>query len=260
MLQLLQLHLWETFSLPDLLPVLAFPCQRQLYLRATVPSPTETSAWPPPFNGCQQIPTSYFKEEPTTPECSPVSPLHRDRSRDFHTLTEDNRLCLSLSDRPSLSRTILLPVSVLGWLKNALSDFIDVQKISGQDWPHKGFTKLKAAISSNRRGRFLTITEFLLDHRSYTICVPHGRQASGWSFFLKRLPQLLLQKHTTSGLDRGSNHCQTTSAQQQAFHQQQKHSHSQWAWSDPSKTLRCFTQNNRPVVKPEYEWSKAIIC
>lgn len=98
----------------------------------------------------------------------------------------------------SVTRSILVPHSAIPWMSNVLLNSIENQQISVPVWRHKGFTKMKAVILRNHTGRFLSIMEFLSDRRSFTICIPEGRDDSSWSRFEKELlSQILKQNEPT---------------------------------------------------------------
>lgn len=46
-----------------------------------------------------------------------------------------------------------------------------------------GVPKLKVELRENQRGRYLPIAEFLPDRCSYSLCIPEGKQSSGWTSF-----------------------------------------------------------------------------
>lgn len=73
-----------------------------------------------PYDGSQQVSTSIIQKKPTSPESCPLAMLYWIEAKSFtlsqKTTVHDNALQIS-EHRPSLSRTILVPLSALGWLK-----------------------------------------------------------------------------------------------------------------------------------------------
>lgn len=85
--------------------------------------------------------------------------------------------------RSSLMRTILVPQAVLRWLSNTLQSSIKGRTLSVPIWRILGVLKLKVETKENQRGRCLPIMEFLPDGRSYSLCIPEGKQSYGWTTF-----------------------------------------------------------------------------
>lgn len=61
----------------------------------------------------------------------------------------------------SLFSTILVPLDALAWLTKTFKEAIEDHSISAPQWLHKGCIKLSVRISSNDRGCFISIMEFL---------------------------------------------------------------------------------------------------
>lgn len=95
---------------------------------------------------------------------------------------------LQLSEHRPLTRTILLPITAICWLRDTLSDCIHFQKISHPLWFQSGNPKLEAFVSTNFRGQFLSLTEILPDGRSFTICIPQGSRRIRLVFFPEQSP------------------------------------------------------------------------
>lgn len=55
-------------------------------------------------------------------------------------------------------------------------------------WYQFGKPLLKAQVSTNSRGQYLSITEIFPDDRAFPVYIPHGRNALGWPSFLSNLP------------------------------------------------------------------------
>lgn len=108
------------------------PFQRQLDPRVTIPSSTKSLVRTTSSNGRRRFSTSYQKETRDTWK------LHLKHSFDieaksftFRQKATAHGLALQISEhRPSLTHTILLPLSAFGWLIKILSDTIELQLIS----------------------------------------------------------------------------------------------------------------------------------
>lgn len=112
-------------------PCSRLPCQSQLYPKATLPSSTEATVRPPPFNERRWIQTSCMKRDQQRLK---ATLSHRSIMIEAKTFTLRQKSTIhgssfQLSEhRPSLSCTILLLVSTLGWFKNTISESIDVRR------------------------------------------------------------------------------------------------------------------------------------
>lgn len=115
-------------------------------------------------------------------------------------IQESNRgVTMQISkQRPPVTRSILLSVAPVPWLKNLLTDCIHRRQISAPLWHQPSKSCFRAFASVNSRGRFLSITEHSIDGQVFSICIPQGRDTSGWSHFLSKLPPLLLHLRFSS--------------------------------------------------------------
>lgn len=112
--------------------------------------------------------------------------------------------------RPSFTRTIMVPQAALQWLSKTLHTSITGQPLSVPIWRTLGVLKQKAEKMENRRGGFLTITEFLLDRRPYSLCIPKGKQSSGWTTFQTEIDaKLPPETPTPPPIPRLKPHCDT---------------------------------------------------
>lgn len=144
------------------------------------------------------------------------------------------------------------------WLKKTFKESIQHHFISVPQWSHRGKLKLLACISYNDRGCFLSLTEFLPDRQSFTICIPKGRNTLGWTLFLNILPQLSLP--TDNGGPASSEiPLQSYGPQQQHPIPPKPPNHNQQPWSGPAANIRVITKSSTPETSSNIDWAKAII-